>query len=239
MYDSVPPRPSAHKSPPYYESYPNANSHSSMPRNYETTPLFTRETVKKLPVGVIVAIGFVLMVFADYSIRTLTRPTCYDPFDQDERYRLNMVWVDVEPHGCISYSTREYTARLANVPSDYNRRVEACKATPLVVHGQSYLPHTCEDNGPDSVIATWHVNQSQPDCVTFWTDYKDKGCTSVGSRKRRIEHRLENLPSGGDWREFSATTPVRFGDMHFSGAQEAFQSDRGVYGLWEIDDNKC
>ncbi|KAF8836366.1 hypothetical protein BDN67DRAFT_1014759 [Paxillus ammoniavirescens] len=150
-----------------------------------------------------------------------------------------MVWVDVTPHGCTSYATREYTARLANVPSDYNRRVEACKVTPLVVHGQSYLPHTCEDNGLDTVIGTWHVNHNQPDCVAFWTEYKDKGCTSVGSRKRRIEHRLENLPWGGDWREFSATTPVTFNDMHFSGAQEAFQSVWGVYGLWEIDDHEC
>jgi len=159
--------------------------------------------------------------------------------EEDERRKLNMVWVGVKPHGCSTYATREYTARLANVPSHYNNRVEACKATPLVVHGQPYLPRTCQDNGRNGIIGTWNVNQSQPDCVTFWSDYKDKGCTSVGSRKRRIEHHLENLPLGGDWREFSATTPISFLDMQFPGAAEAFKSTWGVYGLWEIDDGEC
>ncbi|KAF9228521.1 hypothetical protein BS17DRAFT_691869 [Gyrodon lividus] len=159
--------------------------------------------------------------------------------EEEERRRLNMVWVDVEPHDCTTYATRKYTARLANVPSDYRRRVEACKAIPLVVHGQSYLSHTCEDNGPNATIGSWNVDQSQPDCVPFWADYKDKGCTTIGSGKRRIEHHLENLPSGSDWREFTATTPIRFNGMQFSGAQAAFQSVWGVYGLWEIDDHEC
>ncbi|KIJ09283.1 hypothetical protein PAXINDRAFT_172547 [Paxillus involutus ATCC 200175] len=159
--------------------------------------------------------------------------------EEDERRRRNMFWVDVEPHGCTSYATREYTARLTNVPSNYNRRVEACKATPLVVHDQSYLPRTCEDNGSNGIIGTWKVNQNQPDCVTSWTDYKVKGCTSVGSGRRYIEHRLDNLQPGGNWREFSATTPVRFHGMQFSGAEESFQSVWGVYGLWEIDDDEC
>ncbi|KIJ14811.1 hypothetical protein PAXINDRAFT_99868 [Paxillus involutus ATCC 200175] len=78
-----------------------------------------------------------------------------------------------------------------------------------------------------------------PDCVTSWTDYKIKGCTSVGSGRRYIEHRLDNLQPGSNWREFSATTPVRFHGMQFSGAEESFQSTWGVYGLWELDDDKC
>jgi len=185
-----------------------------------------------------VAMGVVLMIFMDYSFRTLSKPTCYDPLDQDERRRLNMVWVDVEAHSCTSYDTRKYTARLANIPSNYNRRVEACNATPLVIQGQSYLPRTCENN-VSGTIGTWNVNQNQPDCVTFWTDYKDKGCTSMGSGKRRIEHRLQNLPPGSDWGKFSATTPIRFHGMQFPGAQKALQSAWGVYGLWEIDDDTC
>ena len=31
------------------------------------------------------------------------------------------------------------------------------------------------------------------------------------------------LPSGGDWREFCATTPAHFYDMEFIGAHNCFQ----------------
>ncbi|KIJ09196.1 hypothetical protein PAXINDRAFT_17704 [Paxillus involutus ATCC 200175] len=131
--------------------------------------------------------------------------------EEDERRRLNMFWVDVEPYGCATYATRQYTARLANVPSKYNRRVEACKATPLVVHDQSYLPSTCEDNGSNGIIGTGlrHVTPLNYRAAPRWV--------------------LE-----GD-----ATTPVRFHGMQFSGAEESFQSTWGVYGLWEIDDDEC
>ncbi|KAF9235729.1 hypothetical protein BU15DRAFT_77658 [Melanogaster broomeanus] len=159
--------------------------------------------------------------------------------EEEERQRLNLVWVNEESHSCITYGTREYTAWLANVPSGYKRGVEACKKTPLVIHGVSYLPHTCKDNRLGGIVGSWRINQGQPDCTTFWVDYKDKGCTAAGSGKRRIEHRLENLPTGGNWREFAAATPVRFNGLQFSGAEEAFQSLWGVYGLWEIDDYEC
>jgi len=43
------------------------------------------------------------------------------------------------------------------------------------------------------------------------------------SWQQRIEHYLENLPDGADWREFCATTPVRFRGLEFAGAQECFQ----------------
>ncbi|KAF9235733.1 hypothetical protein BU15DRAFT_64575 [Melanogaster broomeanus] len=159
--------------------------------------------------------------------------------EEEERRRLKMVWVGVEPQNCTTYATREYTATLANVPSNYPRGVEACKVTPLIVHGLSYLPHTCKDDGPGGIIGSWRVNHSQPDCTTFWADYKDKGCISVGSGRRHIEHRLANLSPDGDWREFVATTPVRFNGLQFVGAEEAFKSYWGVFGLWEIDDAEC
>ncbi|KAF8836365.1 hypothetical protein BDN67DRAFT_974311 [Paxillus ammoniavirescens] len=224
-----------------------------IPGNYESTVPSARQSEtppltepKKWLLAVMMILG---AIFVDYWTRTLPWNDCLDPYVMDrvqkewdheevKRQRLNMVWVNVEAHSCTSYATRKYTARLANVPSDYNHRVEACKATPLDVHGQSYLPHTCEDN-VNGTIGTWNVDQSQPDCVTFWTDYKDKGCTSVGSGKRLIEHHLQNLPPGGDYGKFCATTPVRFHGMQFPGAQKALQSVWGVYGLWEIDDDTC
>ena len=65
--------------------------------------------------------------------------------EEEERQKLNMFWGDIEAHTCTTYATREYTAQLMNLPATWEHRVEACKATPLEVHGTSYLPKTCED----------------------------------------------------------------------------------------------
>ncbi|KAL4077956.1 hypothetical protein J3A83DRAFT_4186212 [Scleroderma citrinum] len=159
--------------------------------------------------------------------------------DKQERQKMDMFWGQVEAHHCTTYATREYTALLKNLPTDYRYRVEACRETPLEIHGVSYLPKDCEDKGPGVVIGRWEVNQNEAACVTFWNWYKDKGCTSEGSGKRRIEHYLENLPKGSDWREFCSTTPASFLGMHFPGAEICFQENLGTYGHWEIEDYGC
>jgi len=159
--------------------------------------------------------------------------------EEDERKRLVLFWGHVEAHQCKTYGTREYTAVLMNLPMNWERRIEACKATPLEVHGITHLPKSCEDRGHGFVMGRWEIDLYEPECNTFWNWYKDKGCTSPRSGKRRIEHYLENLPEGGDWREFCATTPARFHGMEFAGAQECVQWNYGTYGLWEIADINC
>ncbi|KAI9566249.1 hypothetical protein HD554DRAFT_2194559 [Boletus coccyginus] len=159
--------------------------------------------------------------------------------EEEERQKLNLFWSGIQAHTCTTYATREYTAQLMNLPTTWEHRVEACKVTPLEVHGISYFPKSCEDRGHGTVIGRWEINQHEPDCAPFWLWYKDKGCTSPGSGKRRIEHYLEALPEGGNWREFCATTPAHFHGLEFSGAQECFQIDLGTYGHWEIDDADC
>ncbi|KAG2056004.1 hypothetical protein BDR06DRAFT_953415 [Suillus hirtellus] len=159
--------------------------------------------------------------------------------EEEERLRLNMFWTDLASHTCTTYATREYTARLVNVPSYYNRRVEACMATPVEIHGVEYTPKWCEDHGPNNVVGHWEVNQYEPDCASYWNWYKDFGCVSPGSGQRRIEHYLENLPSGADWKEFCATTPASFNGMHFMGSEICFQWNGGTYGHWVFDDDNC
>ncbi|KAG0708470.1 hypothetical protein DFH29DRAFT_482567 [Suillus ampliporus] len=161
--------------------------------------------------------------------------------EEEERLRLNMFWTDPEPHMCTSYSTREFTARLVNVPSNYNRRVEACMATAIQIHGVEYTPKWCEDHGPNNVVGHWEVNQQQPDCVSSWIWYKDLGCVSPGSGLRRIEQSLKNIPLGGSWSEFCATTPASFNGVHFVGAQSCLldPNNNGTWGYWDIDDKRC
>ncbi|KAG1800375.1 uncharacterized protein HD556DRAFT_1534237 [Suillus plorans] len=159
--------------------------------------------------------------------------------EEEERLRLNMFWTDLASHTCTTYATREYTARLVNVPSYYNRRVEACMTTPVKIHGVEYMPKWCEDHGPNDVIGHWEVDQHEPDCASYWIRYKNLGCISPGSGQRRIEHYLEHLPSGADWKEFCATTPANFLGMHFMGSEFCFQNKGGTYGHWVFDDESC
>ena len=65
--------------------------------------------------------------------------------EEEERKQLNLFWGRVEAHQCKTYGTREYTAVLMNLPGDLKWRVQACKATPLEVHGISQYPKSCED----------------------------------------------------------------------------------------------
>ena len=68
-----------------------------------------------------------------------------DKRQEEERQRRHMFWGRVEAHACTTYATREYTAQLMNLPTTWEHRLDACKATPLEIHGNSYLPTTCED----------------------------------------------------------------------------------------------
>ncbi|KAN0087971.1 hypothetical protein V8E55_006592 [Tylopilus felleus] len=161
--------------------------------------------------------------------------------EEEERKRLNLFWGSVEAHTCSTYATREYTAQLMNLPAtwDWEHRVEACRATPLEIHGISHLPITCEHKGSGIVIGRWEVNQQEPECRTFWESYDNKGCTSPGSGKKHVTQKLMNLPAKSDWKEFCATTPAHFDHMQFPGAQTCFTAIWGVYGQWELDDSNC
>jgi len=159
--------------------------------------------------------------------------------EEEERQKLHMFWGHVEAHKCTTYATREFTAQLMNLPTTWKRRLDACRATSLEIRGTSYFPQTCEDKGPGVVIGRWEINQQEPECTTSWESYNDKGCTSPGSGRKLVTHKLIGLPEKGDWVEFCATTPARFDHMQFPGAQECIQSIWGVYGQWEIDDGNC
>ncbi|KIK15093.1 hypothetical protein PISMIDRAFT_687505 [Pisolithus microcarpus 441] len=100
--------------------------------------------------------------------------------EKHERQKMSMFWNQVEAHQCTTSGTREYTAYLANLPIDYRRRVEACKETQLVIHGQSHFPKSCEDQGPGVVMGRWEVNHNEPDCVSFWDWFKNMVRSSLG-----------------------------------------------------------
>lgn len=65
--------------------------------------------------------------------------------EEEERQRHHMYWGHVEGHTCTSYATREYSAQLMNLPRSWKHPLEACKNTPLEIHGISHSPKSCED----------------------------------------------------------------------------------------------
>ncbi|KAG1726851.1 hypothetical protein EDB19DRAFT_1643308 [Suillus lakei] len=149
------------------------------------------------------------------------------------------VWTNLESRSCTTYATREYVAEI-NVSLWNHHWMEVCMATPLFVHGHRNLPYRCEDRS-GTVVGRFALNYDEPDCVTYWSGYRDWGCTAKGSKTRHIEQHLMNVPSNTDYKEFCATTPARFLDQQFSGADSCLNSVRiwGVYGQWFIYDRSC
>ena len=75
--------------------------------------------------------------------------------EKEERMRLDLFWGHVETHQCKTYGTREYSAVLMNLPINWERRIEACKATPLEIHGTTHMPKSCEDKVCDIHWRMW------------------------------------------------------------------------------------
>lgn len=67
--------------------------------------------------------------------------------EEDEHRRLGLSWSGLSgQERCLSYDTREYTARLQNIPAGYNQ-IKACLNTPIVIHGVTFeKPSRCEDD---------------------------------------------------------------------------------------------
>lgn len=148
-----------------------------------------------------------------------------------------IAWTNLESHSCTTYATREYIGEL-NVSPWNLHWTEICMSTPVVVHGQRHLPSRCEYRS-GTVIGHFAIKSGEPDCVTYWSGYRDWGCTAKGSKTRHIEQHLMNVPANADYKEFCATTPAHFLDQSFPGADSCLNSIWGVYGQWFISDLSC
>ncbi|KAJ3537632.1 hypothetical protein NMY22_g5513 [Coprinellus aureogranulatus] len=118
---------------------------------------------------------------------------------------------------CLRYATRQYTARLVNIPSGVPG-VKACRETSALIHGVDILPHFCEDLGmAGGVWGYWIIDFEEPACLTSWGSFVDKGCDDQGtaSMTRRFEALLEHMQHGDNWQIMCATTPADLKGFHF------------------------
>ncbi|KAJ6613759.1 hypothetical protein B0H10DRAFT_2047413 [Mycena sp. CBHHK59/15] len=157
--------------------------------------------------------------------------------EEEERVRAGFYWANItgKPH-CLRHGARQYSARISNVPAEHSA-VKACMLTPFQIHGSKLpTPDRCEDRG---IYGQWTVDFDEPACNTFFDTFSDKGCTSPGSRHRRIESKLMNLEPGGDWRDMCYSTPADFRNLHFDGPHICDNAIWGTWGKWDIEDESC
>jgi hypothetical protein len=66
--------------------------------------------------------------------------------EAEDHRKSGMSWADLTPEGqCLSYGTREYTARLVNIPAGYDG-MKACMDIPIAIHGVTITqPRRCDD----------------------------------------------------------------------------------------------
>ncbi|KAJ7646517.1 hypothetical protein FB45DRAFT_890666 [Roridomyces roridus] len=161
--------------------------------------------------------------------------------EEEDRVRAAFAWDGiVAGRTCLRYGTRQYTARIVNIPREYDP-LKACSETEVDIHGVKMAsPHWCEDRGCNGVFGHWTVDSGEPSCATHFDYFKDKGCTTQGSGLRRIESHLEDLHSEVDWQEMCSTTPADFRQMHFDGPHICVNWGKyGTWGIWEIEDRGC
>ncbi|KAJ7111445.1 hypothetical protein C8R44DRAFT_632962 [Mycena epipterygia] len=161
--------------------------------------------------------------------------------EEQDRIRAKFYWEDVRAdQHCLRHGTRQYTARVANVPRQYDP-VQACTETAIEINGLKIpRPAQCEDRGCSGVIGHWIVDHAESSCVTHFDDFKDKGCTGSRSGRRRIESHLMNLQGGDDWRDMCSSTPADFRGLHFESPDICENWGKyGTWGIWNIEDREC
>jgi len=158
--------------------------------------------------------------------------------EDEERQRLGFFWADFEALNCVRHETRVYSARLENVPSGFEHRIEACRETEMSVNGVMRKPTRCEDKGANGLFGFWDV-EGEAECGTYFNWFKDKGCTARWSGYKRYEMYMENLRPGDDWQVMCSSTPASFMGMTFSHPHYCVRWGEGTYGLWDIKDGSC
>ncbi|EGO27308.1 hypothetical protein SERLADRAFT_460514 [Serpula lacrymans var. lacrymans S7.9] len=162
--------------------------------------------------------------------------------EREERIRLGLYWDEVQGSDhCYASGTREYTARLMNLPSTYDG-LKGCRSTPITIHDVTIdHPYKCENRGFfDGIYGHFLVKSGEIACSPYWGAFIDKGCTAEGSHTQRIESRLLNISPGENWKQMCSTTPADFRGLHFEGPQ--YCNDIGiwgVYGVWEVENSAC
>ncbi|TFK71760.1 hypothetical protein BDN72DRAFT_837148 [Pluteus cervinus] len=153
-----------------------------------------------------------------------------------------LAWDEPRPGDhCSAYGTREYTARLLDIPNS-QEGTRACQMSKMEIRGIVYdKPSRCEYRGSTGeVFGHWEVT-NEMGCLPSWRAFSKEGCTNegTGSHQRRVKARLQGVQKGDDWMKMCTTTPAKIDGLHFSKPSYCEKGILGVYGVWGIEDTKC
>lgn len=143
----------------------------------ETTPLLPGEREHdrtSTQIGCWCLVLFIL--FMVYHTSMFSPGGLFGPPTMDHMY-----WGHVEARACITYGTMEYTAQLMNLPPSWEHRVEACKATPLEIHGIPHLPKSCEDRVCDILSHCEDVQKADGVLLGPWYCGRSMGNRPTGT----------------------------------------------------------
>lgn len=147
-----------------------------------------------------------------------------------------MHWGLFKPDGCTGYKTRQYSAILWEIPSDWQ---DTCYKTGAQINDQWFpKPDNCAQ---DSNGRMWGEFKKVYDenCEVGgvqWDRLQVKECVSVG--KRKYLSRLLNI--SGDWMTACKNTPALINGKNFITPDNC--DDKGAGGMWGefyVDDISC
>jgi hypothetical protein len=97
--------------------------------------------------------------------------------EEKHQQKLGLYWDEPTPGAhCRAYGTREYTARLWNIPMFYDWMM-ACKTTPIVIHNKTIeTPFQCENRVSSSSSAFTQAVENPPSGGHFWWNVWPLAC---------------------------------------------------------------
>ncbi|KAL1725931.1 hypothetical protein EV714DRAFT_239716 [Schizophyllum commune] len=101
-------------------------------------------------------------------------------------------------------------------------------------------PTWCDMREDSTIVGHWVVDYGEPECVSSWGWFADKGCTAEGSGLRTFESDLHGRLDAGAWRDMCRRTPAIVRGVKFTGAMRCYnRDDEGIWGAWDIEDKSC
>ncbi|KAI5827910.1 hypothetical protein K523DRAFT_374005 [Schizophyllum commune Tattone D] len=101
-------------------------------------------------------------------------------------------------------------------------------------------PTWCDMREDHTIVGHWVVDYGEPECVSSWGWFADKGCTAEGSGLRTFESDLHGRLDAGAWRDMCRRTPAIVRGVKFAGAMRCYnRDDEGIWGAWDIEDKSC